>query len=106
MYPITWHIDTAGNLVIERQTDERPRDIYDACEALTANDSFDWLRPEEIGALTDAPIIAQDVERNDTGELVSTGAIFWYPQYETTDEISELMERGRLIFTRAPDSDE
>jgi hypothetical protein len=106
MYAITWRIDTAGNLVVERQTDESPRDIFEALEALTANDSYGWLRPEEIAALTDAPIIGQDVARDDSGELVSVGAVFWYPQYETTDPIRELMERGRVIFTRAPDSEQ
>lgn len=30
MYAITWQIDTAGNLVVERQTDESPRDIGEA----------------------------------------------------------------------------
>lgn len=101
MYAVDWRIDAEGNLVVERQTDERPRDLAAALEALTTN-GFDWIRPEEIEALTDVPIIGRDVTRDDAGKLETVGTVWWYPQYETTDPVGELMEYGLVVFTRAP----
>lgn len=33
------------------------RAMYDAFESLIGSSDLDWIRPEEIGALTDAPIL-------------------------------------------------
>src|SRR5579872_232493 len=46
---------------------------------------WSWVRPEDISALTDAPILSDDIEYNDHGDVVSVGAVYWYPQYDVTD---------------------
>ena len=38
------------------------------------------MRPEDIGALTDAPILSDDIEYDDEGEVVRVGAVYWYPR--------------------------
>ena len=102
MYGINWQADASGNLVITREDTDTPRSLEDALEALTANDSYEWLQPEEIAALTDAPILGYGVKRADTGELVHAERVYWYPQYETRDPLAELLE-GHLVFQLAPE---
>lgn len=48
------------------------------------------------------PVIGRDVTRDDAGKPKTVGTVWWYPQYETTDPIGELMEYGRIVFTRTP----
>ncbi len=62
---------------------------------------WDWLRPEEIGALTEAPILSDDVERDDNGDLTYVGRVYWYPQYEVSDPLEKLLRDGSVIFTGA-----
>jgi hypothetical protein len=70
---------------------------------LLHQENFDELKPEEVGALTIAPIIGQDVERNEGGdELLGVGDVWWYPRYETTDPWQELAEKGTVTFIGAP----
>lgn len=106
MYRVDWQADAAGNLVITRQdeTDDAPRSLEDALEALTSNDAYEWLLPEDIGALTDAPILGYEVEHDDDGAVMYVERVYWYPQYETRDPLAELLE-GRLVFTLAPSND-
>ncbi|MGI9061916.1 MAG: hypothetical protein ACR2H5_25460 [Ktedonobacteraceae bacterium] len=37
---------------------------------------WSWVRPEDIGALTDAPILSDDIEYDDHGDVVSVGTVF------------------------------
>jgi hypothetical protein len=91
-----------GNLEISVTNPEAiqdAKDIYDALESLAAN-GYDFVNAEEVGALTEAPIIGI-VSRDDQGKLLEIEGLWWYPQYETTDELVELKEKGKLIFTDA-----
>ena len=54
--------------------------------------------PEEIGALTSALLLADDVERDDDGRITGIGRVYWNPAYQVTDEIQELRERSYAIF--------
>lgn len=58
------------------------------------------IRPEEIGALTSAPIFALGVERDDDGELRDMSRVFWYPSYQLYDWLEEL-RRGGVTLTLA-----
>lgn len=61
------------------------------------------LASEEIDALTDAPIFGEDVSRDEDGAVTEIGAIWWFPNYQVTDELRELAENGLLLFSRAPE---
>lgn len=102
-YSVDWRTDTGGNLIVTRGEDDRPRDLADALEALTSN-GFEWIRPEEIAALTDAPIIGRDVVRDDSGKLLSVGEVWWYPGYQVRDPLDDFMERSALVFELAPET--
>lgn len=68
--------------------------IYD----ITQKYHWSFVLPEEIGALTDSPILAykfNDRNLNDETE------IFWYPEYQVSNEYQVLLETKELILTRS-----
>jgi len=60
---------------------------------------YEWIRPEEIGALTSAPIIG-NVDRDDNGNIIKLRSLFWYPDYAITSPIGDLMEKWTVTFKR------
>jgi hypothetical protein len=72
--------------------------LAEVLEHYLAN-GWEWVQPEEIGALTAAPILSDDVERDDEGKIVKAGKVYWYPQYEVFDPLEQLIQTGSVIFT-------
>lgn len=60
--------------------------------------NFQFLLPEIIGALTDAPIICDDLSIDDAGTVISVGDTWWFPDYQVTDPWETLKNTGRVIF--------
>lgn len=79
-----------------KATDEALAELleYQLCNGWT------WLRPEQIGALTDAPILSDEVTENDRGELVSVGRVWWHERYAVEDPIELLQTQGYVLFRR------
>lgn len=100
---VTYGYDLRGNLVVRMDESERvdpPRSLEDALEPLT-NNGWEWVTPAEVGALTSAPIIARDVERDVDGQLVSVGRMYWYPAYAVNDPLDDLVQDGVLVLSAA-----
>jgi len=57
-----------------------------------------WVSPEEIGALTDAPIISNDYTYIDD-EANYYHSVYWFPDYMIKNELKEL-ENVKLIFIK------
>ncbi len=107
-----------GNLKITASNDDR-RELaecyrredggYPAAEGfvverLREDAYFEWVAPEWVGALTDAPIFARqdDVDFPDDGSPRLRAAecpVWWYPNYMVSDPWEELKNRGRVVFT-------
>lgn len=70
------------------------------------HERYSWVRPELIGALTDAPILTeyQSVNYADDGVMsVDPDAkVWWFPGYEMRDPWRELADKGRVVFTDQP----
>ena len=62
---------------------------------------WEWLQPEAIGALTDAPILSNDVVCDDNGISNYVNVVWWYPNYMVDDIIEKLYSNGYLIFDKA-----
>jgi len=62
---------------------------------------WEEILPEEIGALTSAMLIADDVERDDDGRIIRIGRVYWNPYYAVTDEVQELRERSHVVLDSA-----
>jgi hypothetical protein len=59
------------------------------------------LRPEDIGALTEAPILTEDLETDHEGNVRHVGVVYWYPQYQVFDPVAQLLQNGCVDFERA-----
>jgi hypothetical protein len=77
--------------------------LHDLFEHMIGNSDIDWIQPEEIGALTEAPIFGH-IDRDDQGNVVSVGDVWWYPNYMVTDPIAELAETGTVTFEGEPNN--
>lgn len=64
------------------------------------NNGYTWVEPEEIGALTNSPIISNDFEYiDDNSDLKFYYSVYWFPDYMIKNEIEEL-QNGKLIFEK------
>lgn len=61
------------------------------------------VKPEDIGALTDAPIVTDDFTIEDDGSVKVDGTVWWYPNYEFRHFASDFLEQGYTVFQKAPD---
>ena len=59
---------------------------------------WEMVPPEDIGALTAAPILSDDILRNEEGSVVEVGRVYWYPDYAVRDEIEEIRRDLVLVF--------
>jgi hypothetical protein len=59
---------------------------------------WEWIRPEEIGALTDAPILSNTVKRDEDGKLVNCDRVYWFPDYAVESPIRTLYNDGKVVF--------
>lgn len=62
---------------------------------------WEFIQPEEIGALTSANIISDEVTRDEDGNITKLGKIYWFPDYAIRLEINELADTGEVFFPAA-----
>jgi hypothetical protein len=74
--------------------------LADLLEDHLAN-GWEFIEPAEIGALTSAPILSDEVERDDEGKLVWLGNVYWFPDYAVRCELEEMLENGEVFFPAA-----
>lgn len=62
-----------------------------------------WTRilPEEIGALTAAPIISDEATRDQNGKLIKVGRVYWHERYQVEDPVEALKNDGFVRFDGA-----
>lgn len=59
--------------------------------------------PEDIGALTDAPIIGTS-DFKEGSEADDGDKVWWYPDYAVSSFAEVLIETGKVVFTAAPEN--
>jgi hypothetical protein len=62
---------------------------------------WEMVPPEDIGALTAAPILSDEISRDDHGRVTAVGCVYWYPDYAVRDEIEEIQRDLVLVFQGA-----
>lgn len=73
--------------------------MEDLLEGTIANSAWEFVRPEEIGALTDCDLIlSHEVVRDKHYELLEVGKVYWHERYQIEDPIQVLIETGELIL--------
>lgn len=110
--------DSDGNLMIhptEELTKDDPDVDVEALREMATYDAlhdlfFDWIEngwmwipPEQIGAMTDAPIISQHMTVDDDGNYVPVekpAYVYAHMRYQVDDPVAELLEPGVVRFER------
>lgn len=71
-------------------------------EDLLAN-GFQHIQPEDVGALTSAPMITDDWEGDERGESVPIvgGSVYAFMDYQVRSIVEDLAEKGFAIFQGA-----
>lgn len=118
-----FHVTPNGNLTLTMDPGER-EDLQDLLDRTshrdhgfladlmehagwTGNGRLWQVYPEHIpGALTDAPIISDEVVIEDDGRVNVVGRVWWFPGYEMRSFAEELLEKGAVTFTLAPADNE
>ena len=59
---------------------------------------WELVRPEEIGALTSALLLSDEVDRDEVGEIRAVGRVYWNPDYAVCDEVEQLREKHAVLF--------
>jgi hypothetical protein len=59
---------------------------------------WDWIHPEDVGALTDSPILSNSAEYDEDYNLIKIDSVFWYPNYQIHDIVKKLIENGHVDF--------
>jgi hypothetical protein len=65
------------------------------------NGRLHQISPEDVAALTDAPMLTDDMTVEDDATVTVHGQVYWYPNYMVTNFMEELLNEGRTIFQRA-----
>lgn len=73
--------------------------MYELFEHPLCNGWFN-VAPEEIGALTNAPIFSDNIERDDDGNVVNVDCVYAYMDYAVRSPVEVLREKGEVIFSR------
>ena len=69
-------------------------------ECLT-NLYWEFVQPEWVSALTNAPIITNDIVFGENGDCyfpTNIGDVWWFPSYMLKDPWEALKNKGRVIF--------
>jgi hypothetical protein len=77
---------------------------WDLLEYTSCNGSYTLVEPHEVGALTDSPIIAENIEYDEIdGKLIKIfpDKIWWFPEYCIIDELEKLKNGETIEFTLA-----
>ncbi len=72
--------------------------LYEMLEDHTANSDWEFVRPEEVGALTSGALLADRVERDDNGEITAVGNVYWDSGYQQTSTVEELLTTGKAVW--------
>lgn len=68
----------------------------------SSNGQLRLLSPESVGALTDAPIVTDDMTFENDGSTTVPGQVWWFPEYAVVSLSDKLRKNGAVTLTLAP----
>ena len=66
-----------------------------------ANGHLYQVAPEQVGALTDAPILSDELVIDEDGSVATVGKLWWYPNYMVSSMPEILVRKGQVTFQQA-----
>lgn len=103
---LTFYLDESDRYDLEALLERTKNDHVHLTEILdqagySGNGVLMPISPEDIAALTDAPMMTDELEIKDDGDRVVKGKVWWYPGYETKSFLEVLLSTGSVTFTSA-----
>jgi len=68
----------------------------------SANGHLHMVNPEDVGALTDSPLMTNDRTIDDDGTLSFVDKVWWYPNYMVANPAEKLLKHGSVTLMLAP----
>ncbi len=65
----------------------------------SGNGVLHLVNPQDVGALTEAPIISDGISIHDDGTIEVHGQIWWFPDYAVRHVGQDLLQHEHAIFT-------
>ena len=113
---VGFHVKPNGNLVFT--VDEKGREFVselleehkagryswdqiwsDIMDPFQSNGMLSMVHPEQVGAMTEAPMVTDELEIADNGDVAHVGKVWWYPNYMVSDPLEVLVRDGQVEFT-------
>lgn len=69
------------------------------------SNGWEFVRPDDIAALTACNILSDEVERNDHGNITKIGKVYAFTDYAVKLEVEELYNNGFCIFDKVEDEE-
>lgn len=96
----------AGKEFLDEQRDDqgwRRGTLYILLDLIEFQLCNGWheIKPEDVGALTSAPILSDIADFDDEGNLRNVDTLYWFPDYAVKCEIEELLADGHVDFQKA-----
>lgn len=70
-------------------------------EPLWTNGQYYVFDADQLGHMTEAPLIAEDADCDDDGNWTLHGRVWWFPNYCVENCMDTLREKGEVIFDHA-----
>lgn len=67
----------------------------------STNGKYMPVAPEDVGALTDAPMFTDELDIGEDGQIAVQGDVFWYPNYMVQHFGHQIAQKGRVTFSKA-----
>ncbi len=111
-YAVGYKVLSTGNLILTVNNQARhelaegwrdhhdwDRQWYDIIGPFQENGMLYPVDPDDIAALTSAPILTDDLIVEADGSRHVLGRVWWFPDYMVRDPLEELRNTGRVEFT-------
>ena len=72
--------------------------LYELLEDILTNSDWEFVRPEEIAALTAGDIISDTTIRDEHGDLLSADRVYWDSSYQTDSTVEALLAGRSVVW--------
>ena len=80
--------------------DQSDDTLYDLLHYQICN-GWEWILPEDVGALTSAPLLSDNAVRDENGKLLTLECVYAYMDYQVKSPVKELLDNGYVDFVYA-----
>lgn len=104
---VTFMLEDDDGEMLDRFQDQAQRNVdhevlYSMLDhfGFLGNAKYLPIMPEDIGALTDAPMFTDDLEVSDAGAHEVKGSVWYYPDYQLKFFSEVLQTEGKVTFRK------